>query len=324
MAGGTSPERNVSLYSGIEITNALRKKGHEVMLLDLWKGSKSKDFPATYNTNFENKKWNLQEIPNFNKKEEMDDSIIELCKTADVVFLSLHGSIGENGKLQSILEMNQINFTGTGSVGSMLAMDKSLAKRVMSSYGIKTPKELEINNLKEQTIPFPCVIKPCSCGSSVGVSFVENEQELVQAINKAKEFEDQLMIEEKIEGREFSIGILNKKTLPIIEIIPEQGFYDYENKYNGTTKEICPAKIEESLAKQIEEVALKVHQALRLGDYSRIDVIVDKNKNIYCLEANTLPGMTPMSLFPQEAKAKGISFEDLCEIIALKKEIEIS
>lgn len=317
LAGGISPERNVSLTSGIKVATALMKKGHEVMLLDLWKGSESLDFPAIYHKDGE---CHWQEIDLLQEPDTTDENligkdVIALCKQADVVFLALHGAIGENGKLQAILEMNKIAFTGSGSVGSMLAMDKALAKRMMETNEISTPKWTEVYQGKfdESKITYPCVVKPCSCGSSFGVFMVETEQELKKAIENATKYEERLIIEEKIMGREFSVGILNQKTMPIIEIIPKTGFYDYKNKYNGTTTEICPAQITEDIQTKIEKAALNVHQTLRLGAYSRIDFMIDKENKIYCLEANTLPGMTPMSLFPQEAAAMGISFEELCE-----------
>lgn len=319
LAGGISPERNVSLSSGVQIASALVKKGHEVMLLDLWKGTDSSDFPAVYQTNDEQwpKEIDVLEEPKIQDQNNIGKDIISLCKEADKVFLALHGAIGENGKLQALLEMNQINFTGSSSVGSMLAMDKAIAKRMMKTYGILTPEFLESrsSDFNIAKVTYPCVIKPCNCGSSIGVSIVENEKELKEAIAKAEKYEKEYIIEEKIDGREFSVGILKGRILPPIEIIMESGFYDYENKYNGKTKEVCPANISPKLTKILEENAKIVHHALRLGEYSRIDFLVDKEEKCYCLEANTLPGMTPMSLFPQEAEAAGISFEELCEEI---------
>ncbi len=169
-------------------------------------------------------------------------------------------------------------------------------------------------------IIYPCVVKPCSCGSSVGVTIVENEAQLKIAIDYAKKYEEFVLIENKIEGREFSVGILDGEVLPPIEIRPINGFYDYKNKYQaGLTEEICPALISEEISGLLQESALKVHNTLRLGFYSRVDFILDKNNNAYCLEANTLPGMTPTSLLPQEAKAVGISYNELCDKIANAK-----
>lgn len=323
LAGGISPERNVSLTSGLEIATALVKNGHEVMLLDLWKGKESLDFPPEYqiDSNHWTQNINILEQPTIKDENTIGKGIISLCKTADIVFLALHGSVGENGKLQALLELNNIKFTGSGSKGSMLAMDKILAKRIMTSYNILTPKWIEIENQKldYKSVSYPCVVKPSSCGSSIGISLVTNEEELKNAIEIGKKYDTHFLIEEKIEGREFSVGILNGEVLPPIEIVTESNFYDYENKYNGKTKEICPANITKDLTKKLKELALKVHKSLRLKDYSRIDFIVDKKNNCYCLEANTLPGMTKTSLMPEEAKAIGLSFEELVEKIILKK-----
>ena len=168
-------------------------------------------------------------------------------------------------------------------------------------------------------VSYPCVVKPCSCGSSVGVSIVNNEEELKAALDFAKRYETKILIEDMICGREFSVGILNGKALPAIEIRPKDGFYDYERKYqSGLTDEICPAELSESDAKRLAETALKAHRALNLGSYSRIDFIrEEKTGKFMCLEANTLPGMTPMSLLPQEAAAEGIDYDALCLAIAM-------
>jgi len=166
-------------------------------------------------------------------------------------------------------------------------------------------------------IGFPCVIKPCQCGSSVGVTIVNNADELNAAIEYAKKYERYALIEKMIAGREFSVGILDGRALPAIEIIPNEGFYDYKNKYQqGLTKEVCPAEIPDEVMARLKETALNVHKTLRLGDYSRVDFRLDDGGNIYCLEANTLPGMTPTSLFPREAAAEGISYNELCDRIA--------
>ncbi len=237
-----------------------------------------------------------------------------------MVFLALHGSIGENGKFQAVFDINGIQYTGTGYVGSLLAMDKDLSKKLMSSNNVLTPKWKYVDLQMEtdfNDISYPCVVKPCSCGSSVGVTMVEVPSELNDAIKFAKRYENFVIVEEKIIGREFSVGILNGEALPVIEIKPLTGFYDYKNKYQkGLTEEICPANISNELCCLLQNDALRVHTLLRLGFYSRIDFIVDPNNNAYCLEANTLPGMTPTSLLPQEALANGIPYSDLCEKIA--------
>ena len=182
--------------------------------------------------------------------------------------------------------------------GSLLAMDKELTKKMIAGTNVKTAESMHMDDVK-----LPCVVKPCSAGSSTGVTIVHTKEELEKAINYAKEYEDRILIESYIEGREFSVGVLEVKYLPAIEIIPKKGFYDYKNKYQpGMAEEICPANLPEKEMKYLGELTLEVFKALRLKDYARIDFIYD-GKDFYCLEANTLPGMTPTSLLPQEAVA---------------------
>ncbi|WKV08441.1 D-alanine--D-alanine ligase [Thermoanaerobacterium sp. CMT5567-10] len=333
LAGGLSPERDVSLSSGCLIANALLENGHKVLLLDLYKGLNfDNDFDELF-LNSEIKRYQYsvpKHEPDLDKlmleadngKALIGKNVIKICRSADVVFLALHGSIGENGQLQAVFDSFGICYTGTGYIGSLLAMDKALSKELMRFNKLPTP-DWKIFDLRKDYVDYildgiglPCVIKPCSCGSSIGVSIVKNENELSKAIEYAKKYENRLLIEKVIEGREFSVGILNGKALPVIEIIPNIGFYDYKNKYQpGLTKEICPAQISQRLTQKLQDQALKVHEILRLGDYSRIDFIVDDKDNVYCLEANTLPGMTPTSLLPQEANAIGLSYNELCEKI---------
>lgn len=244
--------------------------------------------------------------------------MLEACQRADLVFIALHGAAGENGQIQAVLDSLGILYTGTGYVGCLLAMDKDLSKRLMKEAGIATPSWKLVDRRKtglglSDEISFPCVVKPCSCGSSMGVTMADNREELRAAVDTAGLYEDFVLVEEKITGREFSVGILDGEVLPIIEIIPKTGFYDYKNKYQaGLTEEICPAHLCSSAVSAFQETALRVHCILRLGAYSRIDFMMDKGGRIYCLEANTLPGMTPASLLPQEARAAGISYEALC------------
>lgn len=337
LSGGLSPERDVSLASGSLIANSLIKSGYEVMLLDLYLGINNKDLEPKYRTNKSNELYSYtvsDQEPDLEKLRQesnngdrlIGDGVLEICSDADVVFMALHGSIGENGKLQALFDVYGINYTGTGYEGSMLAMDKDISKQMMVAHGIKTApwKKLDLSGEVDlNAIEIPCIIKPCSCGSSCGVSVVETKEELEKALDYAKKYENNVLVEEKIIGREFSIGVLGEEILPPIEIIPKAGFYDYKNKYQvGLTTEICPAKITENQNKVLREETLKVHRVLRLGYYSRIDFILDKDNNAYCLEANTLPGMTPTSLMPQEAKAAGISYDELCEKIVLNAKVK--
>jgi len=329
LAGGLSPEREVSLSSGSLIANSLINSGHEVLLLDLYKGAKTDDESqfcdhGEYRYHISEAEPDLAKVraENENRNELIGKNVISLCKKADVVFLALHGSIGENGQLQATLDNFGIKYTGSGYIGSLLAMNKDIAKKMMRFAGIVTADwMLYDNNAADvgKVIGFPCVIKPCSCGSSVGVSIVNNREELDSALTLASKYEDEIMIERLICGREFSVGILDNEVLPPIEIIPKNGFYDYKNKYqSGCTEEICPAELSDDDTEAIKASALAVHKALRLGGYSRIDFIrSDLDREFYCLEANTLPGMTPMSLLPKEAAASGISFDRLCEKIAM-------
>jgi len=328
LAGGLSPERDVSLSSGALIANSLIDSGYEVMLLDLYLGVNNKDIIPKYisKKNKERFSYKVKETePDLNKLKEVNgenpigEGVIEECQKADVVFMALHGGIGENGQLQAVFDKYNINYTGSSSEGSNLAMNKNLSKKVMVENNILTAKWIcTTNGIDIEKIKFPCVVKPCSCGSSVGTSLVKDKKELEKAIEYAKEYEDDIIVEDFIEGREFSVGILDNKALPVIEIKPIKGFYDYKNKYQtGCTIETCPAEIDIELKSKLQNEALKVHNALKLGFYSRIDFIVDKNNNPYCLEANTLPGMTPTSLLPQEAQAEGITYDELCEKIVL-------
>lgn len=321
LAGGISPERDVSLTSGSLVANALINKGHKVMLLDLLKGEDNDDIKPLYYTKSDNHLFNYS-VPetepdlDYENQNIIGPGVIDICKDCDIVFLALHGGIGENGTLQEIFDKEGISYTGSDSKSSKLAMDKEKAKEVVAKANILVAKEYD----KDDEIDYPVVVKPNSGGSSVGTSIVHSKEELFNALNLAKKYEDEILIEKYIKGREFSVGILNGIALPSIEIIPKHGFYDYKNKYQkGATIEVCPSDIDEETEQSLRNNALICHKALGLGYYSRIDFILDDNNDIYFLEANTLPGMTPTSLLPQEAKAFSISYEDLCEKIVLNK-----
>ncbi len=325
LAGGLSPERNISLASGVNIANALIEKGHEVMLFDLFLGKKNKDFYPKYHHKHQKFRYTYhitEKIPNLKElkaqnKYFISPDLLAYALKADVVFLALHGADGENGKIQALFDLYNIKYTGSSYIGSILAMNKDIAKRLMKINNILTPNWLFIDLSKENNLDnilYPCVIKPTSCGSSIGITICQNKEDLEKAQEQAKKYENKVIIEPFIEGREFTVAILNNQALPVIEIKVQNGFYDYVNKYQvGKTIEECPAQISTELTQKIQDIALQVHQTLHLGKYSRVDFLVDKDENIYCLEANTLPGMTATSLFLQAAKAAGLTFEDLCE-----------
>ena len=253
--------------------------------------------------------------------DENRDEITELVKEADMVFMGLHGSNGEDGKVQATFDLLGIRYTGTDYLSSAISMSKELAKKVLAPEGIPMPKGVTLHKgHKIEYVPFPCVVKPCCGGSSVGVSIAHNEKEFEEALDEAFSYEDTVLVEEFVDGREFSVAVLDGKALPVIEIEPLEGFYDYKNKYKaGSTKETCPANIPEDIASQMQFWAEKCCQAAGVTTYARVDELLDKNNNIFCLEINTLPGMTDTSLIPQEAAAVGISYDELTEKI-----IEIS
>lgn len=335
LAGGLSTERDVSISSGLLVASALREKGHEVVLLDVFTGYEQNicDIDALFKQNYSfADKVNVGETVSdlsevkenrLNKSDRfIGTNVIEICTEADITFLALHGGEGENGQLQASLDLLGIKYTGTGYLGSALAMNKGLTKSVFVQNKINTPAgEIfkSIEEAKSWSI-FPCVVKPCSGGSSVGIAKAENEEEYILAVKDAFRYENEIVVEQFVKGREFSVGILGGKALPPIEIIPKSGFYDYAAKYQaGATDEICPADIDEQTDKKLRESAVAAYNSLHLDSYARVDFLVDENGEPFCLEANTLPGMTPTSLLPQEAAVEGMNYADLCEKI-----IEIS
>ena len=340
LSGGLSPERNVSLTSGSLIANALSAKGHKVALLDVYKNVQTNDTEALFceNTNHvfsvEEAQPDLEAViaENGGRRINIGDGVLDVCRAADVVFLALHGAMGENGQLQATLDNYGIHrYTGSDYVGSLLAMDKDIAKKMLKSAGVLTAdwimlKKNDADSVEraEREIGYPCVIKPNSCGSSVGVSIVNNKQELREALRVAFEWEDMIMCEKLVSGREMTVGILDGEVLPAIEIIPTEGFYDYKNKYQaGKTVELCPAPITDEQYAEMADATRRGFEALRLGTYARFDYIISgEDGRAYCLEANTLPGMTPTSLLPQMAAAIGIGYTELCERLcelAMKK-----
>ncbi len=335
LAGGLSPEREVSLTSGSLIAGALARKGHNVCTVDLYTGLSIHGTSPVFSR---------EPIPPYTVGKQIPDlealmaatgrgqcriapNVPTLWGEADVVFIALHGDVGENGQLQAALDMACISYTGTGYAGSLLAMDKDLSKQILSRADIPTPPWVtcrlsqgieEVMTTIEGQIGYPCVIKPCSCGSSVGVSLVHHRYELMDALQAAAVYEDTVLAEKMIKGRELTVGILGDQVLPAVEIIPKAGFYDYHNKYQaGCTEEVCPAALSEETVKCLERLSLAAFKALRLRGYARFDYILDEDGTPWCLEANTLPGMTPLSLLPLSAKAVGMDYDTLCETMVL-------
>lgn len=334
LAGGLSTERDVSFKTGEMVTKALRENGHQVILLDVFMGysDKEEDLTGIFDR-AEAVSVKVAAIPETapdlekvkaQRKDQSDNffgpNVIELCRMADIVFMALHGENGENGKIQAAFDLFGIRYTGTGYLGSALAMNKGMAKQLFLENGIPTPRGTSLKRGEDAAkietcgIHFPCVVKPCSGGSSIGVSIVHDKAEYEQALKEAFHWENELVIEEYVKGREFSVGVIDFQALPIIEIAPVEGFYDYKNKYKaGSTVETCPAELSEQITKEMQGYAEKVAEVLGLNTYSRTDFLLDAEDHIFCLEANTLPGMTPTSLLPQEAKVTGVDFNQLCE-----------
>lgn len=328
LAGGISTERDVSLVSGKMIYTALRKNGHNAILLDVYLGTNETDIENIFTMD---KDW-VSEInpvkdanPDIEKikalrpdgdKQFFGPNVIAICQNADIVFMALHGENGENGKIQACFDLMGITYTGTDYISSAVAMDKALSKDIFAVYGIPTPKGIRLKKgeTESEKVPYPCIVKACKGGSSVGVCIANNDEEYDKAKEEAFRYDDEVVIEQYIKGREFSVGVLQGKALPVIEIAPLQGFYDYKNKYQaGSAVETCPANISKEKTEEMQKAAEMVFKALRLKNYARMDFMMSEQEEIYCLEANTLPGMTPTSLLPQEAAAIGISFEQLCE-----------
>ncbi|MCD8231932.1 MAG: D-alanine--D-alanine ligase [Clostridiales bacterium] len=339
LAGGLSTERDVSLTTGSMVSRALRERGHAVIMLDVFMGYREEECDITdifsHSEEASVKVGAIStEAPDLAQvramcKDQSDcffgPNVIRICQAADFVFMALHGENGENGKIQAVFDLFGIRYTGTGYLSSALAMDKGISKELFEAAGIPTPHGISMKKeeplaLKQTGLTLPCVVKPCCGGSSIGVSIVRTEEEYEKALEHAFLFEEKLVVEDYVEGREFSVGVIDFEALPVIEIAPIEGFYDYANKYKaGSTVETCPADLPPEITERMQQIAVQVCETLGLDTYSRMDFLLNDSGELFCLEANTLPGMTPTSLLPQEAAAVGMGFPTLCE-----KLIEIS
>ena len=325
LCGGVSTEREVSLRTSTKVATALQIKGHEVVMIDVFFGEKelptfegTKDFAAKANE--------YRELDPLITKERiektglMGPNVAEICRLADIVFIGLHGANGEDGKIQAFFEEEGIKYTGSDSVSSAIAMSKAETKQIVSPF-IRMPEGIVLHKGEtESSIKAPCVIKPSNGGSSVGVLIVRNDEEFAAALEQDFQFDDTVLVEKFVEGRELTQAVLDGEALPPVEICPDENeWYDYTNKYNGLTKEVCPAEIPSDVLAEMSVKSIHFGELLGLSVYYRIDYLLDKDGVLYALEANSLPGMTDTSLVPQEAAAVGISYPDLCEKI-----IEIS
>lgn len=321
LTGGSSSERDVALASGLQIAAALRARGHTVSLVDLAAGYIQPAHEASLLPGGVGR-----EPPSLASLRDLQRGMltaglgeIPAVREADVLFVALHGGQGENGTVQALLDVLGVPYTGSGRLASALAMDKDLAKRVLRDSGVAVPRWVMAPATQEVVageVGFPCIVKPSNEGSSVGLSLVRAPGDLAAAVAAAASWDAEVMIEEFIAGRELTVGIVGDRALPVGEIIPRHELFDYECKYTpGMAEEIFPAAIPDDVAARTQDAALLAHRALKLGGYSRIDFRVSADGGIFCLEANTLPGMTANSLIPKAARAAGMAFPDLCEAI---------
>jgi len=321
LMGGTSSERNVSLASGIRIVQALRGRGHTVTALDPARGvisdaeerelstGKVGATPPTLESLSKFAEGTF--LPNLTSMKEIKD--------AEVVFLGLHGGQGEDGTIQALLDMARVKYTGSGHLASALAMDKDLSKKLFRAAEVNTADWLMAPATVEQVegmLGMPVVVKPSKEGSTVGLTLVKKREDLQTAIQEASKYDDEVMIERFVPGRELTVGVLGTVALPVGEIIAKHEIYDYECKYTaGMATEEFPAKLSPEATARVQQQALAAFKALKLGGCARIDFRLTTEGEFYCLEANTLPGMTQLSLIPQGAAAMGIDFPELCERI---------
>lgn len=314
--GGDSMERDVSIASASQVVGALRSRGHQVVAYDSGRGRLE---AADERRLFTGK---IDSRPPDQKSVSSLPTVVSAPDLADVdlVFLAMHGGSGEDGTVQALLDLAGIPYTGSGKLGSALGWDKDVAKRLFVAAGVPTPDWLMApisSSAAAQWLGFPLIVKPNGQGSTVGLTLVRTPPELDAAIELAGRFDSQVMLERFIDGRELTVGILDGEPLAVGEIIPSTGpIFDYAAKYQpGGAEEIFPAELTPEQTEKIQNLALRVHRALKLDVYSRVDFRMDSDGRFWCLEANTLPGLTEASLLPRAAAAVGISFPELCERI---------
>ncbi|MBX7158166.1 MAG: D-alanine--D-alanine ligase [Verrucomicrobiae bacterium] len=279
LKGGISAEREVSLRSGAAVAKALREKGYEAEELDV----------------------------------VSEEFVLPVC---DVVFIALHGTFGEDGQVQAILDKQNLIYTGCGQAASEKAFDKVVSKEIFVDHEVPTPAFEICKKGERPSLALPFVVKPSRQGSSVGISRVVSQEQVDSALTLAFQYDDEVIVEQMIVGKELTVGVLGDQALPVVHIEPQEGFYDYQNKYTaGRTWYHCPADLSKLVTEAVQEAALSAHQALGCEVYSRVDVLLDAQERPWVLEANTIPGMTETSLLPKAAAAAGIGFGDLCERI---------
>jgi D-alanine-D-alanine ligase len=291
LMGGSSSEREISLKSGKAVYESLNQLGLKPVAIDI-------------------KTDNIEENMRLIKSQKID-----------VAFIALHGRFGEDGQIQELLDNLKVPYTGSGVMASELAMDKIASRKIFQAYGLSVPKykvedKFTYNTnwkIHNNNLSFPLVVKPAAHGSSIGLSIVDKKEDLAKAVDSAFSFDAKIIIEEYIKGREVTVGILDEKALPVIEIIPKKRFFDYEAKYQvGMTDYVVPAKLEDEISKKIQDTGLSAHKLLGCFGCSRVDMILSQDNIPFVLEVNTIPGFTQTSLLPKAAKIVGIEFAQLC------------
>jgi D-alanine-D-alanine ligase len=321
LTGGTSAERDVALASAVQVVAALRSSGHEVAVVDTARGyiPQAEEVNALRGT-VGAAPPPLEELHALERGLLLSGlGNLPVVRNAEVLFLALHGGRGEDGTIQALLEVVGVPYTGSGRLGSAMAMDKDISKQLFRMAGVPTADWIMAPVTERQVadrLGWPVVVKPSKQGSTVGLTIVKSADELTGAIALAHRYDDEVMVERFVPGRELTVGVLEGRALPVGEIIPRHEIFDYECKYTpGMSQEVFPASIPGPTADECSRLALRAHHALKLGGYSRVDFRLTSEGAIFCLEVNTLPGMTATSLLPQAARAAGIDFPELCDQI---------
>ena len=323
LTGGASAERDVALASAGQIVRALRSVGHRVSVVDTIRGAVAeREEAGVLRGSVGAAPPSVEELGEQERRFLLGEfGRLDAVRSAEVLFLALHGGRGEDGTLQALLEVIGVPYTGSGPLGSALAMDKDVSKHLFRQAGVPTADWLMAPATSDEAgrrLGWPLIVKPSKQGSTVGLSLVKDPREFDGAVVEARRHDDEVMIEAFVPGRELTVGVLDGVALPVGEIIPRHEIFDYECKYTpGMSKEIFPADLPEAVALESRRLALSAHCCLKLGGYSRIDFRLTPAGELSCLEANTLPGMTGTSLLPQAAAAAGIGFAELCDRICL-------
>lgn len=317
LTGGSTPERDVALAGAAQVVGALRARGHRVTVVDTVQGALTPDAERATLVPVGAAPPTSEALARLAARER-GTALLDLpaMRDAEATFLVLHGRQGEGGDLQTLLDAAGRLYTGSGPTGSMLAMDKDVAKRLFTVAGIPTARWAmwPAGEATIATLGVPLVVKPSKAGSTVGLSLVRRPNELQAAVARARAVDDEVMLEEFIPGRELTVGVLGDEALAVGEIVPSHEIFDYECKYTpGMSREIFPADLPAELAHRVRQLGRTAHRALKLRDFSRVDFRLAADGTPLCLEANTLPGLTTTSLLPQSAAAAGIPFEELCE-----------